>query len=526
MKLKKILSVLLVLCLAIGMLTACGDKDDDKGRKTNKETDAPIVKGDLKSMLEAIRGTESGVLYVEQNFSGKTSSEAASGKTVTEIRFDRKAGEYAVRTTIDTVAGEIKLTSSCDVLVIKDDKLYFNLESIGQLAASAVSPDADEAAEYEEFIKSIKGWFVLPLPKGWETMADRLCDEATSAELLDTIVSSVKAEGQDGDYTVALKTKADYKVVLDKLNTFINNNGKKFSQNLMDFLRNLGGIDINAYVSELLDFYEGDVKAIAGEYGAEFGITEDQVKALLAEAKQQDYKALWDQLFSRNGNLNLDDPALIDQLVGTINQAFAEIVKGLDSADDAKMPEISARVTAGDDNYSVQLKISNLDGITADASYKLTPGSVTVTAPTETTGLKPIVDLLVPSYLRYVNKSRAASDVMAFSDCMQAAERVAVDPQFDLPAGTMFTITLRNGEIKLTVYGDTDNSADAQDEWRFICDADDFTPHDQSLKKANGALIGTLQSDGSLTWKVSEADAAMREFFANSNLLTKFDIGQ
>ena len=45
-----------------------------------------------------------------------------------------------------------------------------------------------------------------------------------------------------------------------------------------------------------------------------------------------------------------------------------------------------------------------------------------------------LVGVLAPAYLRYVEKSRKSTDVSSISDILAAAEKVAIDPQWDLEA--------------------------------------------------------------------------------------------
>ena len=527
MKLKKVLAVLLVLCMAAGMLAGCGDKEEDK-KKKNKAPE--IVKGSMEDMLEAIGKVNAGTLRVEQKLSG-----TIGGTSVTDITFDREAGEYAAHVrTVTKVDGETKSEVEADYLVIKDNKLYFNLEAAGTAALTLTNTVFDGGESLEDIYKFIdeklKGWFVFPLPDGWEKAVDKFFDESLRVELIKAIVSSVAPQGEDGDYTVKFATKDDYKALLTKTKEFTDKNGKSLITGLQKNLETLGGIDINAYVSELADFYTGDLKEIAKEYGEEFGFTESQLMDIVKEVKQQDVAALWKQLLKNAAaDVDLTSDSAAEMIAGKIPELFAELLEKFEAAD-AEMPNLTMRVAADDTAYTVTVKVDGAEDVNADLTYRLIPGEAKVKAPTDTIGLKSIFELMVPSYLRYVNKSRAASDAMSLSDIMTCAVKVGVDPEYNIPAGSKFTIRLDRGQISLEITGKEGEGADfgeATKEWAYMCDVDYFKFRDNNLKVSEGSIVGTLQMNGGLTWELVDANGAMKNFFEDSkSIFASYNIKQ
>ena len=113
-----------------------------------------------------------------------------------------------------------------------------------------------------------------------------------------------------------------------------------------------------------------------------------------------------------------------------------------------------------------------------------------------------LVGVLAPAYLRYVEKSRKSTDVSSISDIMAAAEKVAIDPQFDLAAGATFTIT-GTGTLNLTVAnGSTDDAATAaENEWKAIA-GESYTCKSKEFKAVEMTFEGELQSTGSVTWTI------------------------
>ena len=526
MKLKKALAVLLMLCMAAGLLAGCGDKDDDSRKKKDKTPS--IVKGSMEEMLEAIGKVKAGTLRVEQ-----TIADTIGGTSVTDISFDREAGEYSVHVNVVTkIDGETKVESDADYFVIKDNKLYFNMGAMGSIASTLMrtAMTGESVEDIQRFIDEyLKGWFVFPLPNGWEKAIENFIDESLRTELQKTLVSSVTPQGEDGDYTVKFTTKDDYKALLTKTKEFSDKNAKTLVTGVLKNVETLGGIDINAYVSELIDFYQGDVKDIVKEYGSEFGIEESQLNEILKEVKKQDVAALWKQLLG-NSDLDLTSESTASLLTGKITEMFTRTLEQFDTVE-GEMPAISVRVAADDTAYTVAVKMDEAEGMNVDLSYRLVPCEVKVKAPDETVGLKSICALLAPSFLKYVYKSRAASDAMSLSEIMTAATIVAADPEFNLPAGSTFLIDFDNGNVALLIRGDGSNGADfeaAQKEWATMCNLDNyFTIQDKNLKQAEGAFVGTIQEKGNITWELRDANSAMKLFLDTAGgTLSRFEIKQ
>ena len=123
-----------------------------------------------------------------------------------------------------------------------------------------------------------------------------------------------------------------------------------------------------------------------------------------------------------------------------------------------------------------------------------------------------LVGVLAPAYLRYVEKSRKSTDVSAISDIMAAAEKVAIDPQFNCPNGTTFEVKLDgSAHVKVTVSTPAGAAAtiatNAGKEWAEMCGASSGSNasnvYDIKSKEYSTSTItytGTLQANGSVTW--------------------------
>ncbi len=122
-----------------------------------------------------------------------------------------------------------------------------------------------------------------------------------------------------------------------------------------------------------------------------------------------------------------------------------------------------------------------------------------------------LVGVLAPAYLKYVEKSRKSSDISAIDQVLDAANAVATDMEYHVPANTEFCLTAVNGLVNFTmpVWGDeTDIKATGDNYWSLALSewkdtsnkGDPYTMHSKEWKSGNGTLIGTVQTDGTLVW--------------------------
>lgn len=65
-----------------------------------------------------------------------------------------------------------------------------------------------------------------------------------------------------------------------------------------------------------------------------------------------------------------------------------------------------------------------------------------------------LVAVLAPQYLRYVERSRVATDTQTTVEFINAMQVVAADPEISLVSGTDYSITKATGDAEITVSGD------------------------------------------------------------------------
>ena len=127
-----------------------------------------------------------------------------------------------------------------------------------------------------------------------------------------------------------------------------------------------------------------------------------------------------------------------------------------------------------------------------------------------------LVGVLAPAYLRYVEKSRKSTDVSSISDILAAAEKVAIDPEFDLGAGVKFTLSGTGSSLGMSVTGGTTATGNdaALAEWKAIA-GDGYTCKSKEFKSADHTFEGTLLPQGSVTWSITSPLTTFSPEFAS-----------
>ena len=115
-----------------------------------------------------------------------------------------------------------------------------------------------------------------------------------------------------------------------------------------------------------------------------------------------------------------------------------------------------------------------------------------------------LVGVLAPAYLRYVEKSRKSTDVSSISDILAAAEKVAIDPEYDLKTGATFLLS-GTGTLTMSVTDGSTDAAGALAEWKAIA-GDNYVCKSKEFKTKAFSFSGELTAEGSVTWTISAAE--------------------
>ena len=220
----------------------------------------------------------------------------------------------------------------------------------------------------------------------------------------------------------------------------------------------------------------------------------------------------------------------IEESLNEYVNSLDEMIESLSRDEDGDYPDTEIRFYADDSAYNVEISSSAVqnDGGNIVIKVSLEPGKVSVKAPDKNVTIKQIADVLFDSYSSYVDKSRMAQDVASVDEIMMAAEKVAIEVEVNAQVGEQFIVTFDKGAVSVSAI-DTSGNKDqiACDIWKEITfyGSDSYAARSEVLKKASGQLVGTLQENGSLEWKITEADENLRKFLKYSeDFAYKYDL--
>ncbi|MCR5376594.1 MAG: hypothetical protein K6E71_07600 [Lachnospiraceae bacterium] len=509
---KRICSILLMLVLSLTLLAGCGDKDESKKKKEKMPS---IVKGSVAEMLDAMIQTDSGTARLELTAGKQT--------VAVDFSFDRKTHDFNLGLKAAVKGKEIKN----DFFITKDNVEYINLEAILDVIAAL-----DSADKVPDEVRNIfKGWLALPLPKDLPDEFYAAGKASAFTNLFTKLVNALNAEGSDGDYTITAKTKDDYKKLLQIAQEFAEKDLRKNLSAGADRLAAIQKMDCNAYVKDLIEFYKDDLYALVRQYGDRLGVTEDQLSALLDEAKRQDYNALLEEYMKKTAITGEETDKLLDD----ISQSFINILA--DSQEDLEktesFPEAIVRVSADDKGYTAEFTVKSLDNAVKGAEeviggdvkvvFRLVPGSSDVSKPSEIASVKTVADMLIPSYTRYVEKSRGAADGMFLQDAMRCTEVLAADPEFAIPAGSKFTLEIDNGRLTVSVKDQNGKElTEVEEEWKNICVITEQPFKSTEITMAKGRLVGVVQEKYKVSWTKEDTNSAFEAFLSSVGSFARF----
>lgn len=126
-----------------------------------------------------------------------------------------------------------------------------------------------------------------------------------------------------------------------------------------------------------------------------------------------------------------------------------------------------------------------------------------------------LVGILVPAYLKYVEKSRKNTDLQAIAQIMEAAEAVSTDEEYYVPRGAEFLISALAGNVTLSIPEDIWDDAvtgTEEDDYRSVAEkdwkdtannGDPYVFKSKDWKTVNGSMVGTVADSGKLRWTVT-----------------------
>ena len=498
-----------MLVLTLTMLAGCGDKDESDKKKKDKTPS--VVKGSMEEMLDAMAETNSGTARIALGAGAQT--------VAIDFSFDRESHDLSVAVKATVKGKEIQN----DFFITKDNVEYIHLEAMLDVIAAM-----DASGNVPEEVKNIfKGWIALPLPKELPSLlfADK---NAIFTNLFTKLAKGLKAEGSDGDYTITVKTKDDYRKFLEIAKEYADNDLRK-DLTSGEGLKAVAKIDYNAYVKDLIAFYEDDLYAIVREQGSRAGITEEQLKTFLDEAKKQDFNAMVKQQLENTDDHSDDIEGFLMSFADDFSEMIAKSQEDLETTE--TFPEAALRVSADDTGYTVELSIASLvksgdseNSGDTKVTFRLVPGNADVSKPADVASVKTLADMLAPSFLRYVEKSRTTSDRMFIEEMIHCTEVMVCDPGYGIATGTRCVIEVDNGSVKFSAKDASGAElADFVKDWNGFCETSDRQFKSMELSMAKGRLVGTVSDSGGIVWTKEDLNSAFESFLrTNAGTLASY----
>ncbi len=379
---KRILALILVLCMAVCMLAGCGDKDEKK----KKDSQASIKKGDMFDMLEEMGNTSTGEVKMNIDFDIE---EAGSFNGGIDLKTNAEKNACSVGFTFKgNIEGKDINLSVGDALVMADGYLCVNLPEIAK-ALTGIEP------QFKDMIDTSKlGWFKFPLPDDMPAY-----DAAFQKKLVGTFVGlfenmTKKAEmsGDDGDCSAKFASKESYVQAFTAFRDFVKNDFKGLANSIVEKTMGLS-IDLNKYVDKLINEYKSD----ALEIGKAYGLDEATLNQYIDQIKAQDLNKMLDD--AKKQGEGMSSQMLTDEQIEGMVKQFDQIIEQANASENDPKAELSARVYTTDDSYKADIALKQTrDGNgKATISLEVIPGDPSVKAPSDNVmSIKSIADLAAP----------------------------------------------------------------------------------------------------------------------------------
>lgn len=379
---KRILALILVLCMAVCMLAGCGDKDEKK----KKDSQASIKKGDMFDMLEEMGNTSTGEVKMNIDFDIE---EAGSFNGGIDLKTNAEKNACSVGFTFKgNIEGKDINLSVSDALVMADGYLCVNLPEIAK-ALTGIEP------QFKDMIDTSKlGWFKFPLPDDMPAY-----DAAFQKKLVGTFVGlfenmTKKAEmsGDDGDCSAKFASKESYVQAFTAFRDFVKNDFKGLANSIVEKTMGLS-IDLNKYVDKLINEYKSD----ALEIGKAYGLDEATLNQYIDQIKAQDLNKMLDD--AKKQSEGMSSQMLTDEQIEGMVKQFDQIIEQANASENDPKAELSARVYTTDDSYKADIALKQTrDGNgKATISLEVIPGDPSVKAPSDNVmSIKSIADLAAP----------------------------------------------------------------------------------------------------------------------------------
>lgn len=363
---KKLFSLLLVLCMVMSLFVACGDKKDD-----DKDKDKASKAESVSDVIESVNGFKKGSFEMGMKMSFEnTSMPNLTASFTGKVDGNNASLGMKINGNVEGVALDFSVD---EVIVVADGIAYINLGAIADIAEKVAGTELSSLLGDTEL-----KWFALPLPDEYNTTTSVSADAQKAAtDFLNDLIAAGKEDGMKVTFSEAEQMKAALEVIAVFLET-------KAPSLVTETAGSNTTIDLNAYVTKLIDYYYDDLVTAAES----MQMSKDDVDTLIAQIKAEDLNKYLDEV-----ETEVPDSAEFAQMA-------AEVRKAKDSVTDEGMKGGSLTVEASAKGSTYRIAASVVNEGDEDAGevslyYEVSEESVSVSAPKDLNTLSELAAILI-----------------------------------------------------------------------------------------------------------------------------------
>jgi len=379
---KKWLSMILVLCMAVAMLAGCGKDDDDEDKKSKSS----VKKGDAFDMLEEMGNTTSGEYQIGFDFDIPDSKVSKMNGTI-NLKTDGSNCSLGLVLDMDDEGQKLSI-STADLLIVADGNLYLNLPEFVKAAGSIEKSISD-------IVDSSKlGWFKLPLPDDLPKLDTSFQKKLVGSfvGLFENMSKKANIDGDDGDMTISFENKEAWAEAFRAVSAFVKNDFKGIVNSCIEKTQGIK-IDFNKYAEKLIDTYKSEVV----EIGKDYGLDEQTIDMYVQQIKSMDLNEKVAELQAQGENASSE--FISDEEIAEIGKKLDELATKAESSEKELKAFIKGHVYTTDDSYKAEFFTESKEEGAPYLSVKLEviPGDPGVKAPgSDVMTLKQIADIAEP----------------------------------------------------------------------------------------------------------------------------------
>lgn len=482
-KMKRMMTLFLTLVLVVSLI-GCGDKKKS-GKDAEKEPEIEDCVGfeavkALKEMKEADY-----TMYFD------------IGEKKGEITLSVRKNGLSLSVNSDDVK-EVK----GEVLRIVDNTVYCNLpkDAVDQLEKEYLSDDGLKGLMDELGLSVEAGWYsVFQLPDGVHA-SEYIYDLFQAAK---ETAADVMLNGKEDKEQITLDSSC--KAVIEQA---CRDHAKKDLRPIAEKIqKDLQKVDYMGYVKDMYDANRDLLaKLVLPSLGGDYTVDSlwqmgvEMVSKLLGAQAENEINA---KIYDLIAELNLNQmEEYVDEAEGTV------ITEDINEVFTVTCEDSIVKVTNSNAKGYVSVQ-ANTDKLKApEVKNDLAKCSLVAA-----------VGVLVPSYIKYIEKSRSMTDVMAVYDMVLSAEMISVDVEYAIQEGTQFLLNYSNGLVTEAVQYNGQSLKEVADAWK----ERDAMEYGYLVKSSaldhlsDGYAVGTVAANGSLSWEIHgeffEAIQNLREMF-------------